>query len=87
VNSELFAHIFQTFKDDLKALWYTIIHAIQGSLPWEQFPALLAKWYKEGYKEQLIAQENQVYLTLANLYDTMDAMPEPHQAWQQWLTA
>ena len=37
-------------RDDLKALWYTVMHALLGSLPWQPLVAFveLTKWAKEG---------------------------------------
>jgi hypothetical protein len=74
-------------RDDLKALWYTVMHALLGSLPWQPLVAFveLTKWTKEGWHDELAKLNNELYTRLVTLYDTMDTLPDPHQAWQRYL--
>jgi serine/threonine protein kinase len=81
--------IAQTAKDDLKALWYTVIHALLGSLPWQYLAQFveLTKWAKEGWHDDFAEVKDEQYVNLVSLYNLMDMLPEPHQAWQRYLTA
>jgi tRNA A-37 threonylcarbamoyl transferase component Bud32 len=78
-----------TAKDDLKALWYTVIHALLGSLPWQYLAQFveLTKWAKEGWHDDFAEVKDEQYVNLVSLYNLMDMLPEPHQAWQRYLTA
>ena len=59
---------------------------MQGSLPWQHFSAKLTKWAKEAFRDEL-EEQNELYFQLANIFEAIDALPEPYQAWQQWLVA
>ncbi len=76
-------------KDDLKALWYTVMHALLGSLPWQALAeagiAELTKWAKEGWHDDIAEFKNEQYVRLVSLFNSMDMLPDPHQAWQQYL--
>jgi tRNA A-37 threonylcarbamoyl transferase component Bud32 len=75
-----------TFKDDLKALWYTVMHALMGQLPWQplRMCSELTLWSKQGWSEELRELNKAPYMQLANLYDNIDRS-EPHEAWMRYL--
>lgn len=84
----LTVQIAQTAKDDLKALWYTVVHALLGSLPWQYLAQFveLTKWAKEGWHNDFAEVKDEQCVHLVSLYNLMDVLPEPHQAWQRYLT-
>ncbi len=66
-----------------------VIHALLGSLPWQYLAQFvdLTKWAKEGWHNDFAEVKDEQYANLVSLFNLMDALPEPHQAWKRYLTA